>query len=105
MQEPNFVENDIIEAYVAKNRPNVVQNQPIVVQNQPNVESDFLFCVYCGFRGRAQEKIEYSEMTHFFAFACCISGCWPCCLIPYALDSFKKSTPVCAKCKREFPKK
>ncbi|XP_022907865.2 uncharacterized protein [Onthophagus taurus] len=55
-------------------------------------------CQRCGTYIITQTTNQRSNMTHFAALALCICGCWPCCLLPYCMNSCKNTYHYCPNC-------
>ncbi|CAB3258134.1 unnamed protein product [Arctia plantaginis] len=57
-----------------------------------------MVCRSCN--AQIQTKVDFStpNKAHIWAFLLCICGCWPCCLIPYCMDSCKNSVHYCPHC-------
>ncbi|XP_046389828.1 lipopolysaccharide-induced tumor necrosis factor-alpha factor homolog isoform X1 [Ischnura elegans] len=61
-------------------------------------EAQHLTCPSC--RATVTTKVlhENSTKTHIICLIMCVVGLWPCCLIPYCVDSCKNANHYCPSC-------
>lgn len=55
-------------------------------------------CPNCGTFIMTALQRRSSNLTHFAAFVLCLCGCWPCCLVPYCVDTCKIIHHHCPSC-------
>ncbi|KAI4471050.1 lipopolysaccharide-induced tumor necrosis factor-alpha factor [Holotrichia oblita] len=55
-------------------------------------------CQRCGTHIITTITSQRSNLTHFAAVALCLCGCWPCCLLPYCMNSCKNTYHYCPNC-------
>ena len=60
-------------------------------------------CKNCGHQGMSDCDPEHSKYTYLACTGLCVCGCFlGCCLVPFAMDSFKDAYHSCHKCGRDF---
>ncbi|XP_055374081.1 lipopolysaccharide-induced tumor necrosis factor-alpha factor homolog [Condylostylus longicornis] len=57
-----------------------------------------VICPSCGVRTQTRIVAESNYMTHVFAIALCLMGCFCCSCIPYFVDSCKNKNHYCQQC-------
>ncbi|KAF5300642.1 hypothetical protein FQA39_LY11103 [Lamprigera yunnana] len=55
-------------------------------------------CPFCHVTSQTNIKKQATTKTHLFALLMCIFLCWPCCLIPYCVDSCQDKHHYCSNC-------
>ncbi|KAK4877593.1 hypothetical protein RN001_010099 [Aquatica leii] len=68
----------------------------IVTSLGPNPQQ--FTCPFCHQVTRTKVQTETNSKTHLFAIFMCVFLCWPCCLIPYCVDSCKSKNHYCGNC-------
>ncbi|XP_057663068.1 lipopolysaccharide-induced tumor necrosis factor-alpha factor homolog [Diorhabda carinulata] len=56
-------------------------------------------CPSCHAQIVTSVETETTTKTHLFALLLCLFGCWPCCCIPYCMDSCQAKTHYCPNCR------
>ncbi|KAF2879985.1 hypothetical protein ILUMI_26188 [Ignelater luminosus] len=59
-----------------------------------------VICPRCANVVVTSTQSQRSNLTHFSALALCLCGCWPCCLLPYCMDSCKNTYHHCPTCQQ-----
>jgi len=57
-----------------------------------------LTCPHCHANIVSAVETEANTKTHLFALLLCLFGCWPCCCIPYCMDSCQSKKHTCPNC-------
>ncbi|XP_022899701.1 lipopolysaccharide-induced tumor necrosis factor-alpha factor homolog [Onthophagus taurus] len=55
-------------------------------------------CPSCNNRIITKTESKATSKTHLWAFCLFICGCWPCCCIPYCMDSCMNTNHYCPNC-------
>ncbi|XP_044733001.1 lipopolysaccharide-induced tumor necrosis factor-alpha factor homolog [Chrysoperla carnea] len=73
---------------------------PPVVLVPSNVGPDpaTITCPSCRANIRTRIEYESTTKTHLFALLLFLIGCWPCCCIPYCMDSCNNANHYCPNC-------
>lgn len=56
-------------------------------------------CPHCHATITTTIETEANTKTHLFALLLCVFGCWPCCCIPYCMDSCQSKKHFCPNCR------
>ncbi|XP_066247642.1 lipopolysaccharide-induced tumor necrosis factor-alpha factor homolog [Euwallacea similis] len=56
-------------------------------------------CPFCHSSIVSTVETEANTKTHLFALLLCVFGCWPCCLIPYCMESCQSKKHFCPNCR------
>ncbi|GJQ70750.1 hypothetical protein Trydic_g682 [Trypoxylus dichotomus] len=74
--------------------------RPIIVDSELIWGPDPMatICQRCGAHIITTTTSQRSNLTHFAAVALCLCGCWPCCLLPYCMNSCKNTYHYCPNC-------
>ncbi|ENN78573.1 lipopolysaccharide-induced tumor necrosis factor-alpha factor [Dendroctonus ponderosae] len=56
-------------------------------------------CPHCHANIVSTMEVEANTKTHLFALILCLFGCWPCCCIPYCMDSCQSKKHFCPNCR------
>lgn len=56
-------------------------------------------CPHCHAAIVTTVETEANTKTHLFAILLCAFGCWPCCFIPYCMDSCQSKKHFCPNCR------
>ncbi|XP_066139682.1 lipopolysaccharide-induced tumor necrosis factor-alpha factor homolog [Euwallacea fornicatus] len=67
---------------------------PILVGPEPITT----ICPFCHATITSRMEVEANTKTHLFALLLCICVCWPCCFIPYCMDSCQSKKHFCPNC-------
>ncbi|KAK9877203.1 hypothetical protein WA026_016950 [Henosepilachna vigintioctopunctata] len=62
----------------------------------------YMVCPNCSAIVITETYTQRSIATHFTAVVLCIFGCWPCCILPYFMDSCKNTYHHCPMCNYFF---
>nr|XP_023023473.1 lipopolysaccharide-induced tumor necrosis factor-alpha factor homolog [Leptinotarsa decemlineata] len=57
-----------------------------------------MVCPSCHAQITSTVQTEATTKTHLFALLLCLFACWPCCCIPYCMDSCQSQTHYCPNC-------
>ncbi|XP_026471125.1 lipopolysaccharide-induced tumor necrosis factor-alpha factor homolog [Ctenocephalides felis] len=55
-------------------------------------------CPRCAALVVTDTRSRQAMITHLCALTLCLCGCWPCCLLPYCMDSCKNTYHTCPAC-------
>ncbi|CAG9770576.1 unnamed protein product [Ceutorhynchus assimilis] len=69
--------------------------QPVMVGPDPMRTS----CPHCHASITSAIETEPNTKTHLFALLLCVFGCWPCCCLPYCMDSCQSKKHFCPNCR------
>ncbi|KAL3284857.1 hypothetical protein HHI36_018996 [Cryptolaemus montrouzieri] len=62
----------------------------------------YIVCPHCSAIVITETYTQRSTATHLTALALCLFGCWPCCILPYFMDSCKNTYHHCPVCNYFF---
>ncbi|XP_044755604.1 lipopolysaccharide-induced tumor necrosis factor-alpha factor homolog [Coccinella septempunctata] len=62
----------------------------------------YMVCPHCSAIVITETYTQRSTATHLTALVLCLFGCWPCCLLPYFMDSCKNTYHHCPVCNYFF---
>ncbi|KAK4877627.1 hypothetical protein RN001_010133 [Aquatica leii] len=61
-------------------------------------EPTYIVCPRCAHLILTSTHTRISSVNHISAIILCLCGCWPCCFIPYCVDSCKNTYHYCPNC-------
>lgn len=61
-------------------------------------ESSVMMCPHCHHQVSTTVVSEPNTKTHLFALLLCLFVCWPCCCVPYCMDSCQSRLHSCPNC-------
>lgn len=79
-------------------------SETIIVTSSPVLLGAFgpnpqcITCPHCNNTLVTRVNTEPTTKTHLVAFVMCLFMCWPCCLLPYCMDSCQSRNHYCYHC-------
>ncbi|KAJ8956990.1 hypothetical protein NQ318_012155 [Aromia moschata] len=73
----------------------VTHTAPLILGPQPTPVT----CPSCHAQIVTEVQTEATTKTHLFALLLCLFGCYPCCCIPYCMDSCQGQNHYCPNCR------
>eukprot|EP01029_Cantina_marsupialis_P000080 TRINITY_DN1008_c0_g3_i1.p1 TRINITY_DN1008_c0_g3~~TRINITY_DN1008_c0_g3_i1.p1 ORF type:complete len:163 (+),score=59.41 TRINITY_DN1008_c0_g3_i1:86-574(+) len=90
-----------------------MQQQGVVMMQQPKKMKhkakgrfpERIQCKHCHAEVTTSTTLETGTGTWVFAGVLCFIGCWPCCLLPFVMDSMKDVKHHCPNCGKKVGEK
>ncbi|KAJ8970701.1 hypothetical protein NQ317_000599 [Molorchus minor] len=73
----------------------VTHAAPLILGPNPSAT----VCPSCHAQITTTVETEATTKTHLFALLLCLFGCYPCCCIPYCVDSCQSQNHYCPNCR------